>query len=391
MKAAYFHSVGGASGDMTLAALLDAGLPLPKLEEAIAALGLSGIGLKTWRDRRGAIAGTRVDVDVPDGPARSIADFVKIIQNSSLPETVQKQAVSIFERLGEAEAAVHGTHDGPPKLHELGSLDTLVDVVGAVAGLHTMGVEAVYASPLMLGSGTVKTSHGILPVPGPATAHLIASAAAPVSPPPREPLGELTTPTGAAILTTLATFSTPTIRVEAIGYGLGAKKVDGLPNALAVWLGEVTSEGSSLVLLETNIDDSTPEVLAYVQERLMELGALDAWLTPVHMKKGRSGAQLSVLAEANLEPLLVEAILRETSTLGVRRRSVDRYEAQREMRQVETDLGVIGVKVKLLNKRVISVAPEFEDCRRLAQELGLPLQEVYRIAEEAAWSAASSI
>jgi uncharacterized protein (TIGR00299 family) protein len=387
VKVAYFHSVGGVSGDMTLAALLDAGLPLPTLEAAIGALGLSDMRIEAWRDRRGAIAGTRVEVEVANDPPRSISDFIKIIQGSDLPAMVQKQATSIFERLGEAEAAVHGIHDGPPKLHELGSLDTLVDIVGAVAGLHAMGVEAVYASPLMLGSGTVKTSHGVLPVPGPATAYLIADAGAPVRPPPKEPLGELTTPTGAAILTTLATFSTRTIRVEAIGYGLGSKKVDGLPNALAVWLGEVTSEDASLVLLETNIDDSTPEVLAYVQERLMDLGALDAWLTPVHMKKGRSGAQLSVLSAANLEPLLVEAILRETSTLGVRRRSVDRYEAQREVRQVETGLGVIGVKVKLLNKRVVSVAPEFEDCRRLAQKLGLPLQEVYRVAEEAAWAA----
>lgn len=391
MKAAYFHSVGGASGDMTLAALLDAGLDLSELEAAIALLGFPDVRIKTWRDRSEAIAGTRVDVEVPAGPARTITDFIKIIRSSDLPAIVQEQAVSIFERLGDAEAAVHGSHDGPPKLHELGSLDTLVDIVGAVAGLHALGVEAIYASPLMLGSGTVKTSHGVLPVPGPATAHLIADAGAPMSPPPKKPVGELTTPTGAAILTTLAAFSTPTIRVEAIGYGLGAKKVGGLPNALAVWLGDVTSEAAPLVLLETNIDDSSPEILAYVQDRLMELGALDAWLTPLHMKKGRSGVQLSVLTSANLEPLLVETVLRETSTLGVRRRTVDRYEAKREVRQVETGLGAIGIKVKLLNGRVISVAPEFEECRLIAQELGLPLQEVYRVANEAAWSVFNSV
>ena len=391
VKAAYFHSVGGASGDMTLAALLDAGLDLSELEAAIALLGFPDVRIKTWRDRSEAIAGTRVDVEVPAGPARTITDFIKIIRSSDLPAIVQEQAVSIFERLGDAEAAVHGSHDGPPKLHELGSLDTLVDIVGAVAGLHALGVEAIYASPLMLGSGTVKTSHGVLPVPGPATAHLIADAGAPMSPPPKKPVGELTTPTGAAILTTLAAFSTPTIRVEAIGYGLGAKKVGGLPNALAVWLGDVTSEAAPLVLLETNIDDSSPEILAYVQDRLMELGALDAWLTPLHMKKGRSGVQLSVLTSANLEPLLVETVLRETSTLGVRRRTVDRYEAKREVRQVETGLGAIGIKVKLLNGRVISVAPEFEECRLIAQELGLPLQEVYRVANEAAWSVFNSV
>ena len=385
MKAAYFHPIGGASGDMILAALLDAGLPLHRLEEGVAALNVPNVRVRAWRDQRGAVAGTRVDVETPDGGPGTIDGFVKTIGESALPDIVKERAISIFRRLGEAEAAVHGAHDAPPRLHELGSWDTLVDVVGAVIGLHALGVKAVFSAPLVVGSGTMETSHGTLPVPGPATAHLIADAGAPIGPVPGERLGELTTPTGAAILTTLAAFTAPTMRVESIGYGLGTKEVAGLPNALAVWLGEVASEGTTLVLLETNIDDSTPEVLAYVQERLMELGALDAWLMPVHMKKGRAGVLLSVLAPVNLEPLLVDAMLRETTTLGVRTRPIHRYEARREVRRVETSLGAIGVKVKLMNGRVVSAAPEFEDCRRIAREQERALQEVYRLAEEAAW------
>ena len=264
----------------------------------------------------------------------------------------------------------------------LGELDTLVDVVGSVVGLDLLGVERLYASPLPSGSGLTKSAHGILPIPAPATAALCAIARAPVVPPPggADDAGEMVTPTGAAILTTLATFRQPSMNLERVGYGLGSRESRHYPNVLALWLGEETGVAytTDLTMIETNVDDMSGELLAYVQERLFELGARDVWFTPIQMKKNRPATMISAIVPSDLEPRAISLVLKETSTLGVRVRPLARYEAYRESIQIDTSLGRVAVKVKRLEGKRVGVSPEYEDCRRLALERGLPLQDVYR-------------
>ena len=391
MRVAYFHSIGGASGDMTLGALVDAGLPLDTLKQALAKLPVDGYRLSVSQERRGSVAGTRLLVETDEGTAhhKAISGLIALVAQSSLDEVIKERATRVLQRIGEAEARAHRISEGESVLHELGHLDTLIDVVGAVAGLHALDIQEVYASPLLVGSGIVETSHGPIPVPGPATMELIAEARAPVVAPSahRSTAGELTTPTGAALLTTLASFDAPTMIVERIGYGLGSRDTPTLPNVLAVWLGETEAapKVGGYQLLETNIDDSTPELLAYAQEQLLALGAADAWFSSIQMKKGRPGVLLSALVPAALEGYAAELILRETSTLGIRVRSVERYEADREVQTVACSVGTVPVKVKRLGSQIIGIAPEYDACRRIAQERAMPLAEVYRLVNDAAW------
>ena len=393
MRIAYFHSIGGASGDMMLGALVDAGVSVEALKGELAKLSISGFQISARQDRRAGLLGTRVLVETevePDASQpRSVSEFIATIGKSTLDEAVKKQATQVLKRLGEAEKRAHRLAKGEAVLHELGDLDTLVDVVGTVACIHLLGIQEVYASALLTGSGVVQSSHGAIPVPGPATMELIADVQATVIPPSAQrPMpGELTTPTGAALLTTLASFDAPSMTVERIGYGLGTRDDPARPNALSVWLGErqETPKGDGLRLLETNVDDSTPELLAYAQEQLLALGAADVWFTSIQMKKSRPGVLLSALVSASLEGRAAELILRETSTLGIRVRPVERYEALREVREVTSPYGTVPVKIKRMGHQVMGVSPEYEPCRRIAQERGLPLAEVYRLVSEAAW------
>ena len=378
---------------MLLAALLDAGLSLEQLRAELGKLHLQGYSLEAQPAQRGAIRGTHLRVSLDEraqGPLQP-HDLSQIVQASALPERVKTQALAVLQRLAEAEARAHRQTVQEVHLHELGTLDTLVDVVGFAIGTHLLGVERVYASPLPTGAGWVRSEHGLLPVPAPATLELMAMARAPVVPPPPglKPPGEMVTPTGAAIVTTLASFTVPAISVERVGYGLGTRDTPEHPNALAVWLGTVEVElpVGEMALLETNVDDSTPELLGYTQERLLEAGARDVWFTPIQMKKNRPAVQVSVLAPVHLQRQMVEVLLRETSTLGVRFRRVERYEAEREVAQVATSLGTVAVKVKRLEGRVVGVSPEYEECRRVALAQGLPLQEVYQRVLEAARAA----
>ncbi|MCS7207051.1 MAG: nickel pincer cofactor biosynthesis protein LarC [Dehalococcoidia bacterium] len=383
VRAAYLHLIGGVSGDMLLAALVDAGLPLSVLEGAFRALGVGGWRLETTRAQRGGVVGTHLRIQT-DSSARveSWDAFRRILTASTLPRPLVEKALAALERLEQAEAHAH--RQPRSHLHELGNLDTLLDIVGVVVGLAHFGVERVYASPLPVGSGLVRSEHGLLPVPAPATLALIAMAQAPVVPPSATEVGELVTPTGAALVTTLATFTRPIIQVERYGYGLGTREVLPVPNALAIWMGTVEEEVPPLVLLETNIDDMNPQLFGYVQERLFALGARDVWLQPLQMKKGRPGVLLSALVPAALEAEAVALLFRETTTLGVRTRPVYRHEAQREIRTVSTSLGAVPVKVKVWEGRPITLAPEYEACKRIAQERGLPLQQVMRqVAREA--------
>ena len=279
----------------------------------------------------------------------------------------------------------------PSSWKELGSVDTLVDVVGTAIGLHHLGVDRVYASPLVLGSATPPRRPGGYSNPAPATLELVAAAKAPVIPDNAmyQGAGELTTPTGAALITTLATFDRPAFTIDRIGVGLGSKNPEEFPNAIRVWIGETAekmpaSKQSGTVLLETNLDDVPGVVLGYAQERLFAMGALDVWYAPIQMKKNRPATILSVLVPQELEAEAVELILRETPTLGIRTRPIERHVADRISVNIETDLGTISVKVKSLEGVAVSAAPEPDDCRRIALESGIPFQEVYqRTMEEA--------
>ena len=374
---------------MLIGAVVDAGVAVDHLNDALACLGIDGLRISAADSERGAVSGKHVSVATPTGHGRlGIRDFLRIVRGSRLPEPVIEDACAVLTRLGEAEASVHGGGHGETELHELGDLDTLVDVVAGPAGLRALGVDRLYCSPLPTGSGFVRTDHGTLPVPTPATAALMAMANAPVVPPPggAPDAGEMVTPTGAAIVTTLASFEQPPMRVERIGYGLGTRNPERYPNAAALWVGEPMGEApvTGLRLLETNVDDMSAEMLAYARERLFALGARDAWFTPVQMKKGRPATMLSALVDDDLEAAAVDLIMRETSTLGVRVRPVSRYEAEREVVEFQCSLGAVSVKIKRLDGTAVAVHPEYESCRRIALESGMPLQDVYRIVQSEA-------
>ncbi|KPK21729.1 MAG: hypothetical protein AMJ76_01865, partial [Dehalococcoidia bacterium SM23_28_1] len=331
-RVGYLDCFSGASGDMILGALVDAGLSPQSLRAELAKLPLTGYRLSARKVQRASVAATQVRVAVAKKqPPRRLADIVSIIEGGSLPATDKEKGVAIFRRLAKAEAKVHGSPLAEAHLHEVGAVDAIVDVMGAVAGLRLLGGEELFASALALGSGRTEGAESALPVPAPATLELVASAGAPTVAAQGGEERELLTPTGAAIITTLARFQRPTMKVDGVGYGAGSRDVAGWPNVLRLWLGTTGEETRQLMLLaETNIDDMSPEIVGYVQERLFASGAADVWLTPIQMKKGRPGVMLSVLCPVEAESAIVSVLLRETSTLGVRLREVRRQEAERE-------------------------------------------------------------
>jgi hypothetical protein len=365
---------------MMLGALLDAGLSLDSLTAELAKLPLAGYHISAERASRGIITGTQVKVAIDkSNEERRLEDILSLIEKSTLSEEVRKRSALIFRRLAEAEAKVHCRPVEEVHFHEVGAVDAIVDVVGAVIGLEILGIQTLFSSPLPSGCGTAETEHSVIPVPAPATLELIAASGSPIRPTPSPELGELVTPTGAAIVTTLASFENPTFSLERIGYGVGSRELATMPNVLPLWIGESAAEEQQLLLLETNIDDMIPELYGYVMERLFEQGALDVWLTPIQMKKSRPATMLSVLAPSEAKGKVVDAMLRETSTLGVRVQRIARHESGRETIPFDSSLGRVTVKVKRFGEARVGLSPEFEDCRRLAQEHGLPLQEVYRI------------
>jgi uncharacterized protein (TIGR00299 family) protein len=383
LRVAYLDCFSGVSGDMLLGAMLDAGLPLDELQGALAGLPIDGWSLSAGKVKRGAISATHAVVEVTEEqPARTLDDVLHILSSARLPDEDRGNAASIFRRLAEAEAAVHGEPANAVHLHDVGAVDAIVDVVSAVAGLRMLGAERLYCSPLPAGSGEVGGPHGALPVPAPATLALLAAANAPIRAADGAS-GELVTPTGAAIVTTLATFRRPEMSVDTVGYGAGTRDPVERPNVLRLWLGDANVERQTrpMLLIETNIDDMTAEMLAYVQSKLIAEGAADAWLSPIGMKKGRVGTLLSVICSETDEERIARLILRETSTLGVRVRPVRRWEAEREVFEFESSLGPAAVKVKRLPGEAPQIAPEFEACRILAEKHDMPIAEVYRIVE----------
>jgi len=378
---AYLDCFSGISGDMLLGALLDAGLSVQALRRELAKLGLQGYRLKARKARRAGLAATRAVVELEDDQPRGrLSEILSLIRESALPDGDKERGAAVFQRLAEAEARVHGATPDSVVLHELGSLDTVIDVMGAVAGLRLLGVEELFASALPAGGGSVEGAHGLLPVPAPATLELIARARAPVSGAGWQ--GELVTPTGAAIVTTLARFQRPAMRVTKVGYGAGSRDIEGRPNVLRLWLGEILPAATaSMLLIETNIDDMSPEILGYVQGRLFAAGAADVWFTPIQMKKNRPAIKLSALCSIGKEDAIVGVLLRESSTLGVRVTEVRRHEAEREVITFPSSLGTAMVKIKRWEGEPPQLSPEYESCRRLAEELSLPLAEVYRIVQ----------
>lgn len=384
---AYLDLPSGLSGDMFLGCLVDVGWPPEALQATLSRLPLppGRWSVRAETVHRGPLRATLVTVATSeDHHHRGLAEIQALIEAADLPTPVREGAIGAFQRLARAEARVHGVPVEQVHFHEVGALDAIVDIVGAAAGLHALGIEALYASAVPLSPGWVETAHGRLPLPAPATLELLAEAGAPTRPAPGP--GELVTPTGAALLAQFARFAQPTMRLRRIGYGAGRRELP-WPNVARLWLGEAADESApdALVQLETNIDDMNPELYPTVVQRLLAAGALDAWLTPVQMKKGRPGVVLSLLAPAAQEAELAALLLRETTTLGVRVHAVHRHEAGRELHTVATPYGPVPVKLKRLGDRVWGAAPEYEDCRRLAEAADVPVRLVYEAAQAAAY------
>lgn len=382
MTIAYFDCFSGISGDMILGALIDVGLPLDTLRNALRGVPIEGYELQVERTERHHITGTKMRVRVSDDHShRHLSDILRLMEGSSISESAKEKVTRIFHRLAEAEAQVHGTSIESVHFHEVGATDAIVDVVGAVVGLEHLRVDAVYASALRLGTGWAQSRHGRIPIPAPATLRLLEGV-----PVERTDIrAELVTPTGAAILTTLAKGfgPSPLFRAQAIGYGAGNRDLQEAPNLLRVQIGETeqTLEQDHSVLIETNIDDMTPEVYGYIVDQLLSEGAKDVYLTPVFMKKGRPGILLSVLVDDASVERIARAIFRQTTSLGVRISRVDRLKVKRRADVVQTAFGPIRVKVAEFEERP-RITPEFDDCARIAAAQKVPILDVYRAAEQ---------
>lgn len=380
MKLCYFDAFSGIAGDMTVGALVDAGADATALLDALSSLGTEAT-YRIEKTKRRGIAATKFHVAVTTDPKkhRHLHHVTGIIENSALAPAAKNTARRIFQELAEAEAQVHGTTIEKVHFHEVGAVDSIADICGTAIALDLLGIEQVACSAVNTGSGTATTEHGVLPIPTPATAALLRER--PVY--ARGPEMELTTPTGAAILSTLSGHfgPPPPMRISAIGYGAGDRDFKEHANVLRVLIGNVehVPEATAVAVIEANIDDSTPEVLGYAMERLLEAGALDVTLSPLLMKKNRPGTLLRVIAHPGDREPLAELVMRETSTLGLRVFEAERRVAPREFREVTTAHGVVRIKVAANG----GFAPEFDDCRRLAIESGVPLRQIVAEASSA--------
>ncbi|MCX7626402.1 MAG: nickel pincer cofactor biosynthesis protein LarC [Candidatus Sumerlaeaceae bacterium] len=388
MKSVHFDCFSGISGDMVLGAFVDLGVPLTELREALRSLPLDGYSIESRKVHRGGILATQVIVECrSEHVHRRLSDICAMISHSSLPPRTKQRAISCFQLLGEAEARVHGMPVELVHFHEVGAVDAIIDIVGSMWCAEFLGIEHATASEVVVGSGRVKTAHGELPVPAPATALLLEGV--PVTSGERS--GELTTPTGAAILRTLATeFGTlPLLTYEKIGYGAGSRDDKNFANCLRLFLSSLPNnppvEHRKLVLVQTEIDDMPGEYAGYLQERLFHDGALDVVFAPIQMKKNRPGISIQCLVEIEKLAAIKGVLLRESTTFGVKVIHIDRYCLQREIHEINCTWGKIRVKIALWSgNEVLKVAPEYEDCRRIALEHGVPLPRVYDEAKRAA-------
>ena len=378
MKTAYFDCFSGISGDMTLGALMDAGVSIDTLRAGLAKLSLPGYELKAEKVNRSGIAATKahVIIDRKNQKSRHLSDIMDIIEGSSLSQTVKEKSGRIFRRMAAAEAKVHGTIPDKIHFHEVGAVDAVVDIVGSVIGLDHLGITQIITSSINVGSGTVHTSHGIFPIPAPATAELLKGIPFYQS----STQFELATPTGAAIISTLSNSfgPLPAMKVDRIAHGAGDKDFSDRPNILRLMIGELVAnyEEDTSIVIETNIDDMSPQVYEYIIERLMEQGAQDVYLSPIIMKKGRPAILLSVLTERSKTDALLDIVFHETTSIGARIQEVGRKKLRREIKEVDTVYGRVGVKVSKRGNEILTVTPEYDDCRRIAEEKKVPLKKV---------------
>jgi pyridinium-3,5-bisthiocarboxylic acid mononucleotide nickel chelatase len=378
MKTLYFDCFAGASGDMILGAMIDAGVNPAMLNEHLAGLGLDGFTVEFETVDRAGLSATHALVHTAhEHKHRHLSNILNIIDAAALSEQVKARASKIFTRLAQAEARVHNEPVEQVHFHEVGALDAIVDVVGAAICFEILKIERFVSSPLHVGSGFVEMSHGRFPVPPPAVAELLQG----VPFYSTELKGELLTPTGAAIITSVCESygSVPQIIVERTGYGAGTRSYEKFPNALRVLVGQTEAEAAvdeHLLMIETNIDDVSPQIMGHVMDRAFELGALDCYFTPVQMKKNRPGVLLSVLCKESEKETLLHLLFTETTTLGVRSHEVARRALERTIVRVETEYGPIDVKVATLNGAIVNEMPEFEQCLKAARKLGVPLKRV---------------
>ena len=399
MRALYFDAFAGVSGDMTVGALLALGLDLEHLRAELATLPVHGYALRAERRLVNAITAVKFDVDLhgAHGHAhchahehehehahRSFGEIRRMIEGSGLTPRVKETALAIFGRLAEAEGRVHGVPAEAVTFHEVGAVDSIVDIVGTAIGLVALAVDRVYVSALPLGSGLVRSQHGVIPVPGPATVELLRGFPVRVG----DGASELITPTGAASVAALARPGevVPPLQIEAVGYGAGTRTLPDRPNVLRLLLGRVVpaSAGDEVIEIAATIDDANPELYAYALDAVFAAGARDAWLIPAQMKKGRPGVVLHALADPGARDAVVAAILRETTAIGLRFHTVQRVVLPREVVSVETPYGPVRVKIAVAPDGTRNVAPEYEDCRQVAAERGVALKVVYQAAVAAA-------
>lgn len=384
MKIAYFDCFSGISGDMALGALVDLGVDSELLQSELAKLKLDGYKLNFTRIKKHGITGTKAKVELHHHEhsdhhhGRHLSDILKLISDSELSDDVKASSSLIFKRLGEAEAKVHDVDIEEVHFHEVGAVDSIVDIVGSVIGISILGIEKIYSSPLPLGQGFVRSSHGVIPVPAPATVELLRG----IPNKQTEIQGELVTPTGAAIISTLAVKfgSMPKMVIDKIGYGAGTKDLTEQPNLLRVILG--TTEGSyesdTINVIETNIDDMSSQIYDLLIDKLLAMGALDVFLTPIVMKKSRPAVKLTVLIDSTYLQEACACIFAETTTMGVRIYEVDRKKLSREMVEVETEYGKVSVKLGKVGDEVLKILPEYEDCKRLSEKHNVPIMKIHQ-------------
>ncbi|MFQ5776388.1 MAG: nickel pincer cofactor biosynthesis protein LarC [Terriglobia bacterium] len=385
MKLCYLDCFSGISGDMFLGALVDAGLSPEKLQTELSKLKLDGWSLAVERVPRGELTATKLDFSTKETHHhRTWKTIRELIRLSPLSEPVRERALAVFARLADVEGAIHGVPPDEVHFHEVGGMDSILDIVGASIAVEALGIEKLMASTLSVGTGSVETAHGTLPVPAPATAALLQGA--PIHAGSVE--GELVTPTGAALVTTLASGYGPLPRmtVSAVGYGAGSRDVKEQPNVLRVFLGESAEAARSasepeVVVLEANLDDMSPLIGGYFMEQALAAGALDVFYTPVQMKKNRPGLVLTVICPPERADALSELIFQQTTTIGLRLYHAQRRLLERTFVTVRTPLGPVRMKLARLNGRVLNAAPEYEDCRRLAREKSVPLKQVLAEAQ----------
>lgn len=380
MKLCYLDCFSGISGDMLLGALVDAGLPLAVLESELRKLELKSWNLSTEHVRRGELTATKFAFNVTrDETERTWGAIRELIRSSRLNDTVKIRAETIFDRLAEVEGRIHGRPKDDVHFHELGGADSILDIVGACVAIEVLDIEQIISSPLNVGGGMVKTAHGTFPVPAPAATALLQGVLVYSS----GVQAELVTPTGAAIVSTLVQNygALPPMKLAAVGYGAGSRLLPEIPNVLRVFLGESAERGraadtDTVAVLETNLDDMSPLVGGYFVEQALAAGALDVFFTPVQMKKNRPGVLLSLICPPERVGTLSELVFQQTTTIGLRIYEARRRMLEREIVSVETPLGQVRMKLAKLNGRVLNVAPEFEDCQRIARERSLSLKQV---------------